>query len=90
MKNLFIAVFISLHIGALMGCWFAGLAYKPLIRSQGNELKAITNAKHRLEGRITYVMVETEAHVQDMNHFKKTSVLYDVLERLGIPKQLKM
>ena len=85
----FIAIFLALYVGIIMGFWLSSAAYKPLIKSQANELKATTEAKHRLEGRIKYLTVEISSHVQDMKYFRESSTLYIVLRSLGIDKYLE-
>ncbi|MCK5613369.1 hypothetical protein KAR91_66480 [Candidatus Pacearchaeota archaeon] len=85
----FMTIFLALYVGVIMGFWLSSAAYKPLVKSQANELKATTEAKHRLEGRIKYLTVEISSHVQDMEYFKKTSTLYIVLKGLGVDKYLE-
>ena len=85
----FMTIFLALYVGVIMGFWLSSAAYKPLVKSQANELKATTEAKHRLEGRIKYLTVEISSHVQDMKYFRESSTLYIVLRSLGIDKYLE-
>lgn len=73
----------GLIIGMLMGFFFAGQAYKYLIRSVHSDKVFYKTQYERCEGAIKGFEVAIEGHTQDMIAFKRESTLMNVLDRRG-------
>ncbi len=83
MKVICASAFLSLIIGTLIGCYFAGQAYKPLIRSVYSNVVFYKTQYKRCEGAIKGFEVAIQGHTQDMITFRKESTLINVLDRRG-------
>ena len=73
-------------LGILTGWTFSGMAYNPMLVSQGREISQLEQDKLKLIKRYKFLEVEIEAHKQDMEQFIDKSTLVKVLKQLGIVK----
>ena len=76
-------IFLVSISGAMLGCFFASQAYKPLVRSVHNERVFYKTQYERCEWAIKGFKVAIQGHTQDMIAFRKESTLINVLDRRG-------
>lgn len=67
-----------------MGWMFSDNAYRPILITQAQEIKYLKDDRIRLLKSFRYLIIEGEAHRQDMKAFEKRSSVVAVLRRLGV------
>lgn len=84
----FLGTFIGIYIGIIMGWTLSDYAYKPILISQAHKIKYLDVENLRRIKSFRYLVIEGEAHKQDMRAFEKRSSLVAVLKQLGIYEKI--